>query len=88
MNLATGDRVEITTNVPYYIHLDHDWDPNTKLYLLLVGCRGTVRESFRTWDSVPYVRLTMDLDPEKPYTIGPEWCAPLSAIERLGELVA
>jgi len=86
--LVPGDRVEITTDVPYYVHLDHKWDPNTKLYLRLVGCRGAVREGFRTWDGVPYVRLTMDLDPEKPYTIGPEWCELLSAVDRLGELVA
>ena len=79
--------VEITDRPPYYIHLDHWWDRNTKLYLRVVGCRGTVRQSYVTWDGVPYVELDMDLDLEGgPYTIGREECLVLSAVDRLGEL--
>lgn len=85
--MKAGDRVEITDQVPSYVYLDHKWDQNTKLYLLVVGCVGTVVDSCVTWDGVPYVRLYLDADPDRPYVVGLEWIRPLSAIERLGGLV-
>lgn len=83
MTLSVGDRFEVMDRWPYDDFLE--WDENVRLFILVVGCRGTVTKSYRTWDGVDYIHAHMDLEPGAEYAFDPEWCRSLSPLECLAE---
>jgi hypothetical protein len=83
VTLRVGERFEVAARWPYYVYSTREG--NGALFVRVVGCRGTAKKIFRTFDGVLYALVDMDLDPGVDYAFDPEWCRSLTPLELLAE---